>query len=163
MSSFSIKQDNELTAKGSHFWCKACVVARPISEQSPDPCYCRQCFKLLTFEASLLRGHDNKSAWIPKVPKAVATSATATRHGASAPSVSVLQTDSASGMIKRTGGNFVPTKRHAGRPKRAIPVGRVAALKGQGLSSRDIAKQLAFEGATVSYRTVSRWMVEVEN
>jgi hypothetical protein len=44
---FNIKLDNELIAKGTHFWCKACVVAVPIDDQSHDTDYCHACYSII--------------------------------------------------------------------------------------------------------------------
>ena len=63
---FSIKRDNELIAAGTHFWCQACVVARPLVEQSPDPRYCLSCYEVLKTEAGLLAGRK-KPTWVPRV------------------------------------------------------------------------------------------------
>jgi len=53
-----------LIAAGSHFWCDACVVARPQVEQSPDPRYCRGCYEILKTEAEMQS--TKKAAWMPK-------------------------------------------------------------------------------------------------
>ncbi len=62
---FSIKRDNELIASGSHFWCKACVVAKPLDDISPDVRYCQGCYDILLKEAELLPT-NKRAAWMPK-------------------------------------------------------------------------------------------------
>ena len=64
---FDIKRDNELIAAGSHFWCEACVVARPLVEQSPDPRYCLSCFDVLKVEAEMQP--TRRVAWMPRIVK----------------------------------------------------------------------------------------------
>jgi hypothetical protein len=63
MAYFDIKRDNQLIFTGKFFWCNSCLVARPISEQSPDNRYCQSCFETLKEEAKLL--HQKKPSWIP--------------------------------------------------------------------------------------------------
>lgn len=39
MTKFNIDQENDLIAAGTHFWCRICCTARPVSEQvKPDRC-----------------------------------------------------------------------------------------------------------------------------
>ncbi len=47
MKQFSIVEDNELISQGSHFFCKACLVAVPVDQRSSNPDYCRQCWASL--------------------------------------------------------------------------------------------------------------------
>jgi len=62
---FDSKRDKELIAKGTHFWCESCLVARLLSKQSPDPRYCKSCYIFLKAEASLLTA-TRRPGWIPK-------------------------------------------------------------------------------------------------
>ena len=64
MSYFDIKRNNQLIASGTHFWCEACVVARTLVEQSPDPRYCQGCFDVLKVEAEMQP--SRRVAWMPK-------------------------------------------------------------------------------------------------
>ena len=64
---FNIKRENELIDAGSHFWCEACVVARPLVEQSPDPRYCQSCFDVLKLEAEMQP--TRRAAWMQKIVK----------------------------------------------------------------------------------------------
>lgn len=155
MSNFSIKQDNELIAKGSHFWCKACVVVRPLSEQSPDPRYCQQCFKLLTFEASLLRGHDNKPAWIPKIPKDTTARVPEMRPRATGQATTTLNADDIGKDRETTDGEMstVKARRKAYKP---IPNQTVMDMAAAGLGSKAISTKLKEQGVNVSYKTIQR-------
>ena len=64
MAEFNIERDNMLIAKGSHFWCEACLVAVPLDDQSKDPRYCQGCFEVLTQEAEMQP--SRRVAWMPK-------------------------------------------------------------------------------------------------
>ncbi len=62
---FDIKRENELIGNdGSHFWCEACVVARPLYDKSPDPRYCLGCYGVLSHEAEMQP--TRRAAWMPK-------------------------------------------------------------------------------------------------
>jgi hypothetical protein len=93
-------------------------------------------------------------------------STTATRQDAPVRASDTQQAWDNNTHDKADKGNFVPTfsviPGHAGRYKQVIPAGRVVELKEQGLSSRDIAKQLELDGLKVSYRTVSRALAGVK-
>lgn len=54
--------------------------------------------------------------------------------------------------------NYVPVKAR-GRKRGALPEERILQLSKEGLSSRQIAKQINNEGAHVSYKTVQRLLV----
>ena len=62
---FDIKRDKELIAAGTHFWCEACLMAKPVDEKSADLRYCRGCYDFLTGEASTL-AITRKPGWVPR-------------------------------------------------------------------------------------------------
>jgi len=64
MTYFDIKRDNEIEKNGG-FFCHACVVGKPASEQSPDQRYCQGCYEFLLHEASLLNPR-NRPRWVPR-------------------------------------------------------------------------------------------------
>jgi len=64
---FDIKRDIELEKAGG-FWCDACLVTKPATEQSPDCRYCQGCFGLLLKEAVLLRPQQRRPEWLPRRP-----------------------------------------------------------------------------------------------
>jgi len=41
---FSIERDQSLIAKGSHFFCRGCLSAVPLEEQSRNKGYCNDCY-----------------------------------------------------------------------------------------------------------------------
>ena len=44
---FNIKRDRKLIDNGTHFFCLACVCAVPIEEESLNPNYCQECYKII--------------------------------------------------------------------------------------------------------------------
>jgi hypothetical protein len=114
---FDIKHDNELIAAGSHFWCKACITARPVAERSPDSRYCKGCFDILNDEASLLpcRGINRRPAWIPR-PDGITTPPALTD--------SLLGAVSSGDTSKDTHPSFAPLKHGGGRPRKSGMVSR---------------------------------------
>ncbi len=161
MSNFDIKTDLTLIAAGTHFWCSGHLSAVPIAEQSSDPRYCVACFNLLTAEVKLLREQHNfvKASWMPT---AIVASTPPALPSVPQQAIDVPETHD-TGADKETG---IPKTRgilsHRGRGKKAIPLSRIKELDSQGLSSRDIAKQLSLKGIKVSYRTVSRTLAGVQ-
>lgn len=119
---FDIKRDNDLIKAGTHFWCQACIVARPLKEQSPDPRYCKSCYVFLKAEASLLPT-NNRPGWIPKKQCPV------------------------SGGVDSTA---IPIKSHSrasqGHPKKKrLPRKRILEMANAGISPRIIAGRLKAE------------------
>ena len=76
MAYFDIQRDIEIETTGG-FFCQACVVGKPASEQSPDPRYCQSCYEVLKVEAEMQP--TRRVAWMPKnmshktTPKAIQT------------------------------------------------------------------------------------------
>jgi len=44
---FNIQRDRKLIDNGTHFFCLACVCAVPIEEESLNPNYCQECYKII--------------------------------------------------------------------------------------------------------------------
>ena len=66
MVQFDIKKDIDLINAGTHFWCKACVVARPLDDQSPEPRYCLACYEIIEKEKKIdLQQKQNRDYWTP--------------------------------------------------------------------------------------------------
>jgi hypothetical protein len=61
---FSVKRDRELEKAGG-FWCQACLVSHPATEQSPDPRYCEGCYGFLLKEAEMLPV-NKRPKWVPE-------------------------------------------------------------------------------------------------
>ena len=67
---FDIKRDVEVVNAGG-FFCQACLVGRIV--QSPDPRYCKKCYKFLREERKL-SGSIKPPRWSPKLPPDATTS-----------------------------------------------------------------------------------------
>lgn len=61
---FNSRYDAKVVNNGG-FFCEACLIAKPIEEQSPDPRYCQGCHLFLLNEAELIP-LNTRPAWIPK-------------------------------------------------------------------------------------------------
>jgi len=143
---FSIKRDNELIAGGTHFWCQACVVARPLVEQSSDPRYCQRCYEVLKVEAEMQP--TRRAAWMPKIVKK------ATRENIShktAPEATQTTPEPEEGCDTIQQGEIVGQNRVTGDV-----IVKINELSAQGNSTRAIEKELAKEGVFISYRTIAR-------
>lgn len=132
MSYFDIKKDIRVEKAGG-FFCEACLVCKPVSEQSPDGRYCKGCFEVLKEEAEMLSSRT-KSAWIPccgrEVSKTVLTHTKVTR--------------------------VITLPRVGGRPQKIIPIKLIQKLAKDGLSIREINDELKVRGTTISPSTISR-------
>lgn len=64
MMKFDIVRDLEIVNAGG-FFCKACCVGKPTTEQSPDPRYCQGCYDYLLKEAEYLSA-GKKPGWVPR-------------------------------------------------------------------------------------------------
>ena len=61
---FDIKRDIEIEKAGG-FFCEACLVGRPLDDQSPDPRYCLGCFDFLLKEVET-DSRQGKRTWYPR-------------------------------------------------------------------------------------------------
>ena len=142
---FNIKKDIELINAGTHFWCKACQVARPLSEKSPDPRYCQGCYELLLKEAEL-EGGRRAGEWRPKKGKRLAEPSASTTS-----SVITALPDNDKGCD-----TVAHEEMYGGNAVTDFMTGRIRELVAQGMSCRAIEKELAAVGVTISYRTIHR-------
>jgi len=58
---FNINRDNQAIDQGG-FWCEACLVGKPLDDQSQAERYCLGCYDFLTKEAEILTGSPS---WKP--------------------------------------------------------------------------------------------------
>jgi len=65
--SFDSALDDKLIAAGTHFYCHACLIARPVEEHSPDPRYCKGCYEFLNLEAAN-DPRGRRPRWAPALP-----------------------------------------------------------------------------------------------
>jgi hypothetical protein len=162
---FSIKRDNELISAGTHFWCEACLIARPIDDQSPDTRYCQGCYDFLLKEAEMLRetGSWRRPAWIPK-PQTSPRKA----GGAPAPIPRIMSTVAGKKFevdkIQPSVAIETPTKRLSnkrGRKPKELPKDLIMKLASKGVGSKAIASKLRTDhDITVSYKTIQRILTD---
>ncbi len=142
---FNIKKDIELINAGTHFWCKACQVARPLSEKSPDPRYCQGCYELLLKETEL-EGGRRAGEWRPKKGKRLADSCTG----------SILTIDNSASSNNAGCDTVAHEVLHGAQGVTDLVTDRIKVLVGRGMSCRAIEKELLKDNITVSYRTIAR-------
>jgi len=131
---FDIKRDNELIKTGTHFWCQACVVARPVKELSPDPRYCKSCYAFLKAEASLLPA-TRHPGWTPR----------AVKDPAPIPSGGSGNMSTVNGVERR------------GPKRKNLPRQKIFEMADAGMGAKMIAGRLKAEyRMKVSYKTIQR-------
>jgi hypothetical protein len=149
---FDSRRDREII-EVSGFFCQACAVGKPASEQSPDPRYCQGCYEFLLKEAELLTG-TKRPKWIPKPQTAPKKQYPISVDGASIMStvegkkfeVDIIQPSVAIRAVVKRG------------PKhRQLPEDLIRQLASEGMGSKVIAARLKAEyGVIVSYKTIQR-------
>jgi hypothetical protein len=156
---FNIKRDNELIAAGTHFWCEACLVARPLDNQSLDPRYCMSCYDFLNKEAEMLKetGTWRRPGWI-------AADCSNAKIGAKKDedtptpiprNMSTLKDEKSTVDIIR------PRMGKRGPKKKELPYDEIEQLYQDGMGAKAIATQLKRKrGIKVSYKTIQRLLAE---
>jgi len=175
MSYFNTKRDNALIESGTHFWCHACLVARPNNILSPDLRYCFPCYDLLLTEAA----HGRESGKIKKksLPYWIPATPTQQRlYNEPQPVTGVLKTSDVyldTSVILATVNepeNTVakkesPTPKIAlsgkpetrGRPQVELPEEAIIEMAKSGMGYKRIAARLNIEyGIDAKYRTIAR-------
>lgn len=147
---FSATRDREVIEAGG-FFCTACLMGKPASDQSADPRYCQGCYEFLLEEAELYNSRRN-TAWHPE--KADKKAAHIPRD---------MRTIMATVKDKISTVAIIPSSvRKVARGKRgpkhkALPVELIMQWAGEGMGSKKIAARLGNEyGLEVSFRTVAR-------
>lgn len=156
---FNIKRDNELIAAGTHFWCEACVVARPIDDKSPDPRYCLECFGVLSHEASLLNPRS-RPKWVPKVAKILKTDAQKVNKVSQhiVPIMHTIKTQQNRSVHNSTedAKNYALTKRGP-KPRADLPMEVITQWAGEGMGLKAICTRLKAEyDIAVHHTTILR-------
>jgi hypothetical protein len=150
---FNIKQAIEIEKAGG-FWCEACLVSHPATEQSPDPRYCLGCYDFLLKEAEMLPAKSGRPEWIPKareISKEVAGVAGHTPQIMSTVASKKIEVD----IIKPSVAARAVLKR--GPKHKALPQELVKQWAGDGMGSKAIASKLNNElGINISYKTIQR-------
>lgn len=154
MAYFDIKRDNELIAAGTHFWCEACLYARPVEIKSPDSRYCFRCYDFLLREANQMQGKRGRPAWVPKAPTKSKSSKIVAPHvaleGARIMSTSELPKSRVDIIQPKT------PKNTRGPKFRKLPTDLIIQLSGEGLGSKAIATRLKAQEIEISYKTIQR-------
>lgn len=146
---FDIKRDIEIEKAGG-FFCEACLVGKPMDDQSPDPRYCLSCYELLIKEAELDSSRRKKD-WYPKKPaKEVAHIPMDVRRNMSTINAQKTEVD----IITPAVATRPITKR--GPKFTELPDDLISQWVGEGLGSKAIAARLRDKGIEISYKTVQR-------
>ena len=154
---FNAKRDRELIATGTHFFCHACLVAKPASEQSPDERYCQWCYDFLLKEAEMdTRRRDAGWKPIKRDKKPITESEKVAQVlGDVRTIMATLNTE------KTTVAIIQPSVRSKPRSKRGpkfkeLPRELIIQWASEGLGSKAIATRLKRQGVEVGFRTIAR-------
>ncbi len=162
------KHDNAIV-EASGFFCHACVVDKPVSEQSPDSRYCLGCYDFLLKEAEILSPGKHPK-WVPRAQsekdstgkighqKSIQVSGDVVLN-MSTLSDQKSEVDIIQLPVGKVTREKQPIKTEAKRgPKhKALPRELISQWAGEGMGSRVIASKLNSEfGIKVSYKTVQR-------
>ena len=160
MSYFSSARDKEIIGAGG-FFCRVCVVAKPASEQSEDPRYCRGCREILQADKTVSVAPDtwlkDDMIFVHYGKSYVLTPGLSTvclddvSDGDSEVLQGVYGMDSARQTNKNGDihGSEVTQKSVMGRKPLDLPVKRVLELSAAGRSIRDIADETFINRETV--------------
>ena len=151
VSYFDIKRDIEI-GKAGGFFCQACVIGKPASEQSPDPRYCLSCFDVLTNEASLLPS-NKRPKWVPKAKNTPEKSIQVVDDvvlnmspiNGEKNKVDIIQSRVAKVTRSKRGPKFTE-----------LPDDLIRQWASEGMGSKAISTRLKAEGYDVSYKTIQR-------
>ena len=146
----------ELAKAGTHFFCHACLVHRPVDDRSPDERYCQQCFEFLSDEmAAAKKNNQKQAAWWPKItaekqpqetaPEKCAKNAVEIANNKTLPTRLFAQPDNEP---------ETPDGGLKGRPVMSLPMEKILAMFASGEKVPDIKKQLEAEGIKVSRRSL---------
>lgn len=179
---FDIKRDN-LIIKAGGFFCSACLVGRPASEQSADNRYCQNCYEFLLAETKLLENKRSPS-WLPKTT----TNKLKEKKSHPSPTLEPALSRPAQALQGKTRCNIIPpividtpaimatlespkitvalfqpsvsskASNKRGPKHKALPVDVIRQLASQGNGSKKIAATLKTQGVKVGFRTIARML-----
>ena len=152
---FDSRRDREIIEAGG-FFCEACAVGKPASEQSPDPRYCHGCYDFLLKEAEMLTGHVKKATWIPVTLKKTKDKTVPTVSLHDCRIMSTLENKNFEvDIINPPVATRTLPKR--GPKHRQLPEDLIRQLADKGMGSKVIASTLKRElDIGVSYKTIQR-------
>lgn len=150
---FDSKRDCEFIAAGTHFFCQTCLVARPVSDRSPDPRYCWGCYDFLAEEAKMLPA-NKRPAWIPK--DKMTSKKQYQVLGVGYGIMSTVKGQKTTVDINHPSVAQVRPAAVRGPKRRDLPEDLIRQLAGQGMGSKAIAARLKTEGIVISYKTIQR-------
>lgn len=160
-SLFSSESDIEIEQAGG-FFCEACLIGKPINEQSPDPRYCQDCYTLLLNEARM--DTNRRSAdWKPKKLSKKPTPQAEKVDEKSAYVSQGIRTIMSPMEGKKNEVDIIEardgirTRARRGRKPQDLPQEWIMRLADEGMGSKAITSRLKEEyGIIVSYKTVQR-------
>lgn len=151
---FDVKRDVEITNAGG-FFCEACLVGKPVEEQSSDPRYCQGCYVFLLNEAEILPT-AKRPAWTPKKPPKAYQRGVKSIQGARG-HIKVMSPINAPEIEVDITKARVATGAKGGPKPKQLPEDLIRQLAGEGMGSKAIASRLNNElGIIVSYKTIQR-------
>lgn len=135
------------------FFCKACLEDHPITEQSPDPRYCKWAYDFLLKEAQGYQGQNR--SWIPIRKKAENRLFEKRPYQNTTEEICPLQND-----LKSEVDTINPsvTGKKRGPKLKQLPETLILELADKGLGSKAIASELKEQGVEVSYKTIQRFL-----
>jgi len=150
-----------LEKRSGSFFCHACVVDKPVSEQSPDSRYCQGCYDFLLKEAEILSPGKHPK-WVPRAQSK--KDSTGKNSGQKVIQVSqdvVLNMSTLNGKKSEVDIIQPPvakvTRGKRGPKHKALPQELIVQWAGAGMGSKAITSKLKSElGIKVSYKTIQR-------
>jgi len=152
---FNAKRDSELITAGTHFWCGACLVAKPFDDQSPDPRYCQDCHDFLLKEVALLAPKQRRPEWIPKAKEI--SQKLAGVSGYPPLIMATVKSKKSEVAIIYPAVSTRPIVKRGPKRRTDLPIELITQWASEGMGYKRIAAKLKIEcNITVGFRTVAR-------
>lgn len=142
------------------FFCKSCLVGKPLYDILPKQLYCQVCYEFLKGEAELLNPKARKTDWIPVVKQAQAEKDTENVAGVPQDVTLIMQTsndqkNTVSIIHPREPSETTTSKR--GPKFKDLPIDLISRWAGDGMGTKSITKRLKQEfDIVVHYTTIHR-------
>ena len=153
---FDVKQDMAIIKAGG-FFCQACLVGKPASEQSPDERYCQGCYEFLVVEAKMLViTRRKRPEWVPIKTLCKSTKEVAQVSDYMRKNMATVEDEKS--KVAMITPSVAPTKASKRGPKpKALPVELITQWASEGIGYKRIAARLKVEcDIEVGFRTVAR-------